>query len=226
MKTKDERKELEKLIKNSPDGIDKNVPNPSEDIPELAAEPLMDVDFTVLKERCELEARVMINNAIAFMLPPDMIENNEYLQNKLEVDIISLSGMIYQLRTNEVMQKALIDQVNAGMVNPRMFEVFGQLSKIIGELNKQLIQTVEAIKETYKTFKSDIREQRTEALGPQSQGPMGMITTGEGGVITRGTKELIRKVKSVKEKERQAATEDAEDVEFIDDAKLIPDLPI
>ena len=43
------------------------------------------------------------------------------------------------------------------MVNARMFEVFAGMSKTIGELNKQLIQTVEAIKETYKTFKNDVK---------------------------------------------------------------------
>lgn len=217
MKTKDERKELENLIKNSPDNIDGHVPEPGKDIPELQPEPIMNVDFDELKNRCEVEARIMITNAIAFILPADMIENNEYLQNKLEVDVISLAGMIYQLRTNEVMQKALIDQVNAGAVNPRMFEVFGNLSKIIGDLNKQLLQTTEAIKETYKTFKADVREQRTEALGPQ-QNVSGMITTGDGGVVTRGTKELINQVKLIKNGNRNS--------EYIDDAKLIPDLPL
>ena len=98
----------------------------------------------------------MLKNAIKFIIPEDMIDS-EYLRNKLKVDTLSLAGMIYQLRTNEVMQKALIDQVNLWMVNARMFEVFAGMSKTIGELNKQLIQTVEAIKETYKTFKNDVK---------------------------------------------------------------------
>ena len=103
------------------------------------------------------------------------------------------------------------------MVNARMFEVFAGMSKTIGELNKQLIQTVEAIKETYKTFKNDVKEQRTEALGPTA-GPAGMITTGDGGVVTRGTKELINSVKRIKSGNGNQ--------QFIDDAELIPDLPV
>lgn len=217
MKTKDERRELENLIKNSPSEISGHVAEPGKDLPELQPEPIMSVDFDELKNRCEVEARIMITNAIAFILPADMIENNEYLQNKLEVDVISLAGMIYQLRTNEVMQKALIDQVNSGAVNPRMFEVFGNLSKIIGDLNKQLLQTTEAIKETYKTFKNDVKEQRTEALGPQ-QNVSGMITTGDGGVVTRGTKELINQVKLIKNV--------AGGNNYLDEAQLVPDLPL
>jgi hypothetical protein len=159
----------------------------------------------------------MITNAIAFMIPEDMIENNDYLKNKLEVDVMSLAGMIYQLRTNEVMQKAMIDQINLGMVNARMFEVFAGMSKTIGELNKQLIQTVEAIKETYRTFREDVKEKRTEALGPGTR-VSDMLTTGDGSVVTRGTKELINNVKRIKQENGNK--------EFIDEAELIPDIPI
>ena len=135
----------------------------------------------------------------------------------LEVDIISLAGMIYQLRTNQVMQKALIDQLNLGMVNARMFEVFSLMSKTIGELNKQLIQTVEAIKETYKTFREDVKEKRTEAIG-QGSSVNGMLTTGDGSVVTRGTKELINNVKRIKKENINS--------QYIDEAELIPDIPI
>lgn len=196
MKAKDEREELRKMLDKAPNEMKDNVPNNAENIPGLKAEPVTDVNFEELRTKCENEAEIMLGNAIKFIIPEDMIENNEYLANKLRVDIISLAGMIYQLRTNEVMQKALIDQVNLGMVNARMFEVFAGMSKTIGELNKQLIQTVEAIKETYKSFREDVKEKRTEALGPHS-GPQGMITTGDGGVVTRGTKELINRVKSL-----------------------------
>lgn len=196
MKAKDERGELEKMLEKSPQKIDNNVPEKAEAIPGLTAEPLINVDFNQLKDKCESEARIMITNAIAMMIPDEMIETSEYIKNKMEVDVISLAGMIYQLRTNEIMQKTLMEQVNQGLAHPRMFEVFAGMSKTIGELNKQLIQTVEAIRETYRTFKQDIKEQRAEALGPHS-GPQGMITTGDGGVVTRGTKELINRVKSL-----------------------------
>lgn len=218
MKLKEEREELKKLLNKSPEEINNNVPQPGEEIPGLKAEPVTDVNFIELKLKCEEDARIMITNAISFIIPDDMIENNEYLKNKLEVDVISLASMIYQLRTNEVMQKALIDQINLGMVNARMFEVFSGMSKTVGELNKQLIQTVEAIKETYKTFREDVKEKRTEAIGPGSQ-VNGILTTGDGSVVTRGTKELINNVKRIKKEQNG-------NLSFVDDTELIPDIPI
>jgi len=213
MRAREERKELEKMLDSSPKNIDSNVPNDAEKIPGLQAEPVTDVNFIELREKCEEEAEVMLNNAIKFIIPLDMIEESEYLQNKLKVDIISLAGMVYQLRTNEVMQKALIDQVNSGMSSARMFEVFSTMSKTIGELNKQLIQTVEAIKETYKKYKEDVIEKRTEALGPKS-GQSGMLTTSTGDVVTRGTKEVIDNIKKMKYPPKEHH-DDVDDVDIV-----------
>jgi len=218
MKIKEEREQLQQMLNNSPKEIKKNVPDNTEEIPGLIAEPIMDIDFAEIKGKCETEAKLMIINSVKFILSEDMIKDNEYLQNKIEVDALSLSGIIYQLRINEIMQKALVEQVNLGMINPRMWEVFGQLSKIIGELNKQLIQTVEAIQSTYKVIKDNIKEKRTEALGPQSHGPAGMITAHDGSVVTRGTKELINNVKRIK----QQSGNDA----YLDEAQLVPDINI
>ena len=137
MKLKEEKSELEKLLNSTQsDGLNKNSPT-GDDIPELDAIPITDCNFTELKEKCEEEAEIMINNSIRFIIPLELFQNNEYLKNKLFIDKMSLAGMIYQVRTNEVMQKALIDQLNAGMVNARMFEVFSAMSKTIAELNKQ-----------------------------------------------------------------------------------------
>ena len=138
----------------------------------------------------------MIKNATGFMLSDEMIKQNPYLKNKMQVDIISLSGMLYQLKVNETMQETLMEEVRSGAAHPRMFEVFGQLSKTIGELNKQLLQTVEAIKSTYKDAKFDIKEKEEDlkAIGPGQNG----ITRNAKGIIALGTKELINETKKLK----------------------------
>ena len=214
MKLKDERDKLENLLDDSPDKMTDNVPVPGAVPTELQQESVMGLNFTEVKDKCNDEARVMLNNSIGFILNKDQIENNAYLENKLEVDVMSLSGMLYQLRVNEAMQKAMMEEVDRGFMHPRMFEVFGGLSKTIADINKQLIGTVEAIKLTYKDVKNDIREKETEALGP-SQGANGMITQGDGGVVTLGTKELINNMKEARKKPKQFDTpfdDDAEEV--------------
>jgi len=208
MKVKDERERLEKLIDDAPEKITDDVPVPGNIPEELQTQSTMGINFNDLKDQCNDEARIMLNHSIGFILNKDMIEGNEYLKNKLEVDVMSLSGMLYQLRVNEAMQKAMMEEVDRGFMHPRMFEVFSGLSKTIAEINKQLIGTVEAIKLTYKDIKNDIREKETDALGPSRNG-QGMITQGDGGVVSMGTGDVINFTK----RRPPVPPEDIQDIE-------------
>lgn len=196
MKIHEQADELEKMIASADENISRNVAPLGENIPGLAMEPTFDLDFDQLRKECDGKARKMIKNATGFMLSDEMIKQNPYLKNKMQVDIISLSGMLYQLKVNETMQETLMEEVRSGAAHPRMFEVFGQLSKTIGELNKQLLQTVEAIKSTYKDAKFDIKEKEEDlkAIGPGQNG----ITRNAKGIIALGTKELINETKKLK----------------------------
>jgi len=208
MKIKDEREELEKMINASTGDTDANTQPPS-DTPELAMDPAFDIDFDKLQKECDKKAKKMITNATGFMLTDDLVKDNPYLKNKMQVDMISLAGMLYQLEVNKTMQTALMEEVRAGALHPRMFEVFGQLSKTIGELNKQLLQTVEAIKVTYRDLKNDIREKNQDmaAIGE------GSLSRSDKGIVALGTKELIKETKKLKA--AQIQEEQIQDIEEI-----------
>jgi len=68
MKIKEERDKLESLLASSSPQISDDVPVPGAMPEELRAEPLMGIDFVELKQICNDEARVMINNSIGFIL--------------------------------------------------------------------------------------------------------------------------------------------------------------
>lgn len=205
MKAKDERKELEKMLETS----SANIGNEPQDAPELQSEPMFDLDYDKLQKDCQRKAKHMISNATGLMLTDEVVKNNPYLKSKMQVDVISLSGMLYQLSINETAQKALLEEIRSGAMHPRMFEVFGQLSKTVGELNKQLLQTVEAIKMTYRDLRDDIRERNNDQL-QLGEG----ITKNSKGLLTIGTKELIKETKRLKMEELRI--QDIEDIETIE----------
>lgn len=204
MKTREEREELEKILKES--GERNFSP---EDTPELEGISSFDLDFDKLRKECDSKAKKMLKNATGLVLSPEMLKQNPYLKDKMRVDVISLSGMLYQLKVNETMQETLMEEVRSGASHPRMFEVFGQLSKTIADLNKQLLQTVEAIKQTYKGIKGDILEKREElkALGAGDDG----LLRNNRGIVSLGTKELIKATKRMKaHSQRDQEIEDVE----------------
>jgi len=204
MKIKDERDELEKIINQSSDKIGQSAPT---DSPELKMEPVFDADFNEIQKDCEKRAKKMIHTATGFMLSDEIIKQNPYLKNKMQIDVISLAGMLYQLTVNETMQKALMEEVRSGALHPRMFEVFAAVSKTIGELNKQLLQTTEAIKITYRDLRNDIREKNQDQMALTDGG----ITKNAKGILTSGTKELIKETKRLKIQ----SNSDIQDVEEI-----------
>ena len=125
MKIKDEREELEKMINQSSEKIG----NDPKDIPEMGMEPAFDTDFDKVQKECTRKARKMIGHATGFMLSDELVKDNPYLRNKMDVDVISLAGMLYQLEVSKTMQTALMEEARAGALHPRMFEVFGSLTK-------------------------------------------------------------------------------------------------
>ena len=209
MKISQERKELVKMINQSPENINKNSPTHT---PELEMEPAFDMDFNKIQKDCNRQARRMIQNATGFLLSDELVKENPYLKNKMQVDVISLSGMLYQLEINKNMQITLMEEVRAGALHPRMFEVFGQLSKTIGELNKQLLQTVEAIKITYRDLKVDIREKNQDLVAIGG----GNLIKNDKGIIALGTKELIKETKKLKAIQNK-------NVQNVQDIKIIGD---
>ena len=199
MKIRDERSELEAIINSSPEKIGNEVIDASE----LKMDPTFTLDFDELQKICDRKAKKLIYTVTGFMLSDELVRENPYFKNKMQVDVISLAGMLYQLEVNKTMQTTLMEEVRSGATHPRMFEVFGQLSKTIGELNKQLLQTVEAIKMTYRDLKDDVREKnQSMALGE------GNLQRNDKGIIALGTKELIRETKKLK-----MAQQNIEDVE-------------
>ena len=210
MKAREESDELQKMIDAADNRLDKNVVPGVEATPELMMGPRFTMDFDKLRKSCDSKAKKMIKNATGFMLNDDTIKTNPYLKNKMQVDVLSLSGMLYQLEVNRMMQETLMEEVRNGATHNRNFEVFGQLSKTIGDLNKQLLQTVEAIKSTYKDIKFDVKEKENElrAIGP---GQNGMVRN-DRGIVALGTKELIRETKKLKHLISEQAIQDVEEI--------------
>ena len=208
-RAKDTRDELEKLANGSSDSLEGEMPPGTEEALRIA--PAFSMDFKKTKKNCKRRARAMVKKATGLMLSDEVVAENPYMKHKMQVDIISLTGLLYQLEVNEMMQETLMEEVRVGAAHPRMFEVFQGMSKTIGELNKQLIQTVEAIKITYKDIKGDIRE-RDDELKAIGQGEGGMMRNKDG-LVSMGTKGLIQEARKAK---MAAKTEDeVQDIEEI-----------
>ena len=137
------------------------------------------------------KARKTILGVVKHIIPSNLIDD-EYVQDKIEQDIETLTALYLQLDTNTTMQQSIVEMVGAGNAVPRMYEVFGQLTDKIQSINKQIFDTEQRIRKTYVDLKYEIRDKQSEdfACGATLTGSGNAIEAQQGLVVT-STRNLI-----------------------------------
>lgn len=129
----------------------------------FAPEKMFEFDYDSTKKMLRKKARKSLNNILKHILPDSLLEE-EYIKDKMEQDIDTMSDLYMQLEITNVMQRSLVDNVSRGNTAPRNYEVFGQLSEKIQALNKQIVTTEQTIRKTYIDLKLEIRDRESDAF--------------------------------------------------------------
>ena len=116
-----------------------------------------------------------------------------------------------QKENNVVMQRSIMEQVNAGNAMPRNYEVFGQLTDKIQSINKQIFDTEQRMRKTYVDLKYEIRDKIGEdfATGlpgnssntPKIENQSGMVVTSTRNLIAGARQRHIDKINNTAEAE-------------------------
>ena len=168
---------------------------------------MFEFDYDGVRKGLRKKARKTVLNIVKHIIPSDIIDE-EYVQDKIEQDIETLTALYMQVETNTVMQRSLMDSIAKGNCAPRMYEVFGQMTDKIQSINKQIVDTEQRLRKTYLDIKYETRDKQSEDVTVTENvdalpGPGQNIN---GGVIITSTKNLIASAKqkhleALKEKE-------------------------
>ena len=150
------------------------------------------------------KARKSVMNIVKHIIPDDIIDE-DYIQDKLEQDIETLTALYMQLELNTIMQRSQVDLVCSGNTMPRMYEVFGQMTDKIQSINKQIIDTEQRIRKTYVDLKFEVRDKQSEEFGAVGaaaiENPSGVMITSTRDLIAGARKRHIDKISGVEEAE-------------------------
>lgn len=141
-------KKLENLFSNS------NLEDEKTDLPKIDAASY----FNTLEQRFNKQkqkAKVLISEMLNFYLTNDFISQNTYLEQKKQLDVASLSGIMQQIDLNEIASKHIMLEITQGVPTPRLFEVFSALQKTYIELTKMKTMFVINAEESIKKLKGD-----------------------------------------------------------------------
>jgi hypothetical protein len=144
------------------------------------------IDYDEMKANSINKSKRLMNSLLKFYLSQELIDNNEYIQAKAKLEMMTLSNLISQMRIAERAITTLMRTIDSGEVTPRMFEVLAGLQKTMLDIMKHQTLHIMAAEENMKKLKKDVDiYNNTIEIKAQKF---------ESGNISRGTRNLMRDI--------------------------------
>ena len=190
------RTDLEKLIQQSSQSLDEVTKKAQKVLPRSTD---IFLDYGKMKTDLDKESLKMIKNISRFYLNDDVIKNVPYVSEKIKIDTIMASSLLFQMRTAEHAITKLLGEIDSGRVEARNFEVLGQLQRSKMEIIKHLGQYMQMVEATYKNFYEDYKlqiESNTTQDGEE-------VEDDSGGMRIKGTKQLLKAMQKYKNSDKE-----------------------
>jgi hypothetical protein len=210
------RGELDSLIGENEESL--NVEKDPEDASQLTEQEssLPPANYGKLKDTATRKAEKTIDSLLKFYLDQDIIDNDEYVQAKRNMDVMTMSSLIYQLQAGERALTTLLESIDNGEVTARMFEVLGTLQKsmldIIKSQNMYLMSAEESTKRIARD--AEIYHQRSATQQQENKNINSSGGASQNENIQKGTKALLSKIQEAqKEQKEEKEDSNVQDVE-------------
>lgn len=192
---KQKAKDLEDILLGvNENGI--NIMSGEDVLPKLKA--IAPLDYDTVKSEADNKASDIVESVILLYLPQDFVTQQDYVYQKMEVDKLTVSNLLFQMKTAEHAIKKLLEEIDNGSTNARHFEVLASLQKSKMEIVKHLASFMVTMENNYKNLKYDwnnLVDKKQEML-PESSA---IEIQDEATTKFRGTKSLMNMVQTYME---------------------------
>jgi len=179
------------------DDLPDEVNIPDEDLDDIASHRTPVTSYETMKNGAYAKAKRVMDGLLKLYLSQEIIEEQEYIKARVELDKMSLGALIFQMETAERAIITMLDNIDSGEMHPRMFEVLGGLQKTLLDIVKSQTMYLMASEENMKKLSRDI-----DVYKPQYKAIAAEKTSSGGMISARGTKELMRSIQTdIKEAE-------------------------
>lgn len=162
-------------------------------LPKLKA--ISPLNYDEVKVESDKKASDIVESVILMYLPADFVQKQDYVYQKMEVDKLTVSNLLFQMKTAEHAIKKLLEEIDSGSPQARHFEVLASLQKSKMEIVKHLAAFMVTMENNYKNLNYDWknldRNQDVEILSEE--------TADENTTKFRGTKGLMTLVQGYME---------------------------
>lgn len=173
------------------------------DLPRMKTTDIM--DFSTVKNEVGTDARMLMTSIVDFYLKENLIEKSDYVLYKQKIDAMNISSMMLQLKTAQHAITKLLEEIDLGNSNPRMFEVLAHLQSQIMQMPKDYQLYMNKMEESYVRLRTE-GERKAYSGGVQMDYNPENKTTSLGtaygnhqneGFKVRGTKGLMEGLRDI-----------------------------
>jgi hypothetical protein len=194
---KEERKKLEKILDFVADDIEALTVEAEEIIKKKEK---VTLNYNELKADVDDEAFELVTQAAAFYFTKGDLEKELYIIKKIQADKLTISNLLFQMKTSEHAIIKLLELIDEGNVHPRQFEVLSSLQRSKMDIVKHLATILTMLEENYKRLSHDylMKGEQTDMkiIGESSK-------EDEDTLLTYGSKDLIKTIRSVVDKQKE-----------------------
>lgn len=145
------------------------------------------LNYDEVKTVSDQKASDIVESVILMYLPADFVKDQDYVFQKMEVDKLTVSNLLFQMKTAEHAIKKLLEEIDNGTPQARHFEVLASLQKSKMEIVKHLAAFMVTMENNYKNLNYDWKNvvEKVEEITESEEEP------GESTTKFRGTKSLM-----------------------------------
>jgi hypothetical protein len=212
--TEDKKKEIElrdELEKMLADGIEDLQTSIGRATDMLPARESNFMNYEVVKTYSDGSAEKIVNSIAEFYLSTDIIEEIPYVKQKNVVDKITVSNLLFQMKTAEHAIIKLLEEIDGGNLHPRTFEVLASLQRSKMEIVKHLAQFMVIMENNYKSLKEDYRVKKSDE--PTMIDAQYEDESPKAAHQIRGTRQLVEMLREAIPEKRATGNDEEKDAE-------------
>lgn len=141
------------------------------------------------KAKCKAEK--VMNTLLKLYMTDGFISKSEYVQAKVNLDSMTLGKIMNQMEVSEAAIQVLMDNIQMGDVNPKLFDALGNLQRTFIDLVKTQTAYIENAEIEYKKI---AQEKEVSSDGVIERDSKNEISTG--GLKSSNQRELMQLIRN------------------------------
>lgn len=156
------------------------------------------MDIKGVKNGVEEEARAMAESLAKFYGEVENLEENHYMKRKQKFDSLNISTMAFQIRAAQHTIARLIEEIDAGPINTRHFEVLAQLQNQLMQMPKNFSSYMAQMEKNYKQLgEEENNKKKQQDIQFDEAGNLVQSPENIDALKVRGTKSLMENLQTL-----------------------------